>query len=51
MGHTPVVFFMIKLMLRYYERLKTLPRNRLLVKAFETDQDLYVNGKSGTLAS
>ena len=40
---TPVVFFM-KLMSSYYESLKTLPSNRLLVKAFKTDQYLHVKG-------
>ena len=44
MGHTPIVLFAIKLMFKYYERLRTLPINRLLSKAFQTDQDLHING-------
>ena len=43
MRRTPVVFFMIKLMFRYYERLNTLPSKRL-VKALKTDKDLHVKG-------
>ena len=31
-------------MFKYYERLRTLPTNRLLSKAFQTDQDLHING-------
>ena len=44
MGSTPIVLFVIKLMFKYYERLKTLPNNRLLSKAFQTDQDLHLSG-------
>ena len=44
MGRTPVVYFTIKLIFSYYEKLKTLPSNRVLVKAFKTGQDLHVNG-------
>ena len=44
MGRNPIVLFAIKLMFKYYERLRTLPTNRLLSKAFQTDQDLHING-------
>ena len=43
MGGTPIVLFVIKLMFKCYERLKTLPNNRLLSKAFQTDQDLHLS--------
>ena len=43
MGRTTIVLFVIKLMFKYYERRKTLPNNRLLLKAFQTDQDLHLS--------
>ena len=44
MGHAPIVLFVIKLVFKYYERLRTLPKHRLLSKAFQTDQDLHLSG-------
>lgn len=51
MGRIPVIFFILKIMFKFYERLKLLPSNRLLSKAFQLDQELHLSGDKSWYSS